>query len=176
MTFNTSASFIIFLICLYSISANLLFFWVMIINKRFSSCFQLASGLQSWVEDHSNITMFNFVAYPIFKNTMILTPNTPPLQKKKTIKGKNSLSPSHLKEHNCLSLIQLQKWKKKKLEELSRFKMKRKEKLCIPPMNMFWYCSKWKYKHLPLLPPPPTSKCPHTVWVKVFTWQWSNSL
>lgn len=28
--------------------------------------FQMASGLQSWVLDHSNITMFNFVAYPIF--------------------------------------------------------------------------------------------------------------
>lgn len=43
-------------------------------------------------------------------NTMILTPNTP----LKTIKGKNSLSLSHLKEHNCLSLIQLLQKKERK--------------------------------------------------------------
>lgn len=83
----------------------------------------------------------------LFKNTMILTPNTP-----KNYQGQEfslSLSPSHLKEHNCLSLIQLQKnlKEKKKLEEFSGFKMERRGKLCIPPMTMVWYCSKWKYKH-----------------------------
>lgn len=48
----------------------------------------------------------------LFKNTMILTPNTP-----KNYQGQKfslSLSLSHLKEHNCLSLIQLQKKKKEK--------------------------------------------------------------
>lgn len=76
--------------------------------------FQMASGLQSWVEDHSNITMFNFIAYPIFSKTHHDTDSKHPLQK--TIKGKNSLSlsPSHLKEHNCLSLIKLQKKQKRK--------------------------------------------------------------
>lgn len=47
---------------------------------------------------------------------MILTPNTP-----KNYQGQKfslSLSPSHLKEHNCLSLIQLQKRKKKKQLEV----------------------------------------------------------
>lgn len=71
---------------------------------------------------------------------MILTPNTP-----KNYQGqKFSLSPSHLKEHNCLSLIQLKKKKeqKKKLEELSGFQMERRGKLCIPHMTMVWYCSK----------------------------------
>lgn len=93
----------------------------------------MASGLQSQVQDHSNITMFIFIAYPIFfekqktkkktrQNTIILTPNTPP----KTIKGKNSLllSPSHLKEHNCLSLIQLKEEKKKTKEKHSKKKKK----------------------------------------------------
>lgn len=51
-------------------------------------CFQMASGLQSWVEDHSNITMFNFIAYPIFSKTPWYWLQTP----RKTIKGKNSLS------------------------------------------------------------------------------------
>lgn len=78
----------------------------------FFFCFQMASGLQGWVEDHSNITMFNFIAYPIFSKTPWYWLQTP----RKTIKGKNSLSLSlsHLKEHNCLSLIQLQKKKKEK--------------------------------------------------------------
>lgn len=58
---------------------------------------------------HHNVK-FYCISY-LFKSTMILTPNTP----QKNYQGqKFSLSPSHLKEHNCLSLIQLQKWKKKK--------------------------------------------------------------
>ena len=47
---------------------------------------------------------------------MILTPPTPPPtpetttnKTKKKIKGKTSLSPSHLEEHNCLSFTQLHK-------------------------------------------------------------------
>lgn len=105
---------------------NVFFFW-----------FQLASGLQNWVEDHSNITMFNLLHIQSFQNTIILTQNTP-----KTIKGKISLSP-HLKEHKCLSLIQLQ-WK---LEDFSSFAKKLSGKLCISPMIMVWYCCKWNYKH-----------------------------
>lgn len=88
----------------------------------------MASGLQSWVEDHSNITMFNFIAYPIFSKTPWYWLQTP----QKTIKGKNSLSfsPSHLKEHNCLSLIQLLKKKKKKAQGIySGFKMERRGKI-----------------------------------------------
>lgn len=56
---------------------------------------------------------------------MILTrpPPTPPPQKqqqrkKKKIKGKASLSPSHLEEHNCLSFIQLHKNEKQNVEVL----------------------------------------------------------
>lgn len=110
----------------------------------------MASGLQSWVEDHSNITMFNFIAYPIFSKTHHDTDSKHPLQK--TIKGKNSLSlslsPSHLKEHNCLSLIKLQKRKKKKkLGEFSAFRVELRGKLCIPPTTMVWYCYNWKYKN-----------------------------
>lgn len=79
----------------------------------------MESGLQSWVQDHSNITMFNFIAYPIFSKTPWYWLQTP----QKPNKGKNSLplSPSHLKEHNCLSLIQLHKKERiKKTKKSSR--------------------------------------------------------
>lgn len=53
---------------------------------------------------------------------MILTPPppTPPPQKQqqKKIKGKASLSPSHLEEHNCLSFFQLHKNEKQNLAVL----------------------------------------------------------
>lgn len=64
-----------------------------------SLCFLFqAPGLQNCVKDHSNIIMFNFIAYPIFlKSIMILTP-TPP----ETINSR----PPPLKEHKCLSVIQ----------------------------------------------------------------------
>lgn len=89
----------------------------------------MASGLQSWVEDHSNITMFNFIAYPIFSKHH----DTDSKHPKKLSRAKIlSLSPSHLKEHNCLSLIQLQtkkRKKKKQLEEFSGIKMERRWKI-----------------------------------------------
>lgn len=69
----------------------------------------MESGLQSRVEDHSNITMFNFIAYPIFKRKKEKKKNatqhhdTDSKHPVKTIKGKNSLSLFLiLKEHNCL--------------------------------------------------------------------------
>lgn len=74
-----------------------------------------------------------------------------------------------------------QKEKKKKLKEfIVVSKWNGGEILCIPPMTMVWYCSKWKYNTPPPLPPPPPRKHvlrPHytQVWVKVITWQWSNS-
>lgn len=102
----------------------------------------MASGLQSWVEDHSNITIFNFIAYPIFfKNTMILTPNTPP----KKLSRAKILSLSFSFKRAQLSVTHSatkKKKKKKKLEDFSRFKMKRREKLCVPSTTVFWYCSK----------------------------------
>lgn len=109
----------------------------------------MASGLQSWVEDHSNITMFNFIAYPIFSKTPWYWLQTPP----KNYQGQKfslSFSPSHLKEHNYLSLIQLQQKRKKKdkksLRNLVVLKWNGGGKLCIPPTTMVWYCNKWKYK------------------------------
>lgn len=85
------------------------------------------------------------------KHTMILTPNTPSrkLSRAKILSLSLSLSPSHLKEHNCLSLIKLQKkkGKKKKLGEFSAFRVELRGKLCIPPTTMVWYCYNWKYKN-----------------------------
>lgn len=113
----------------------------------------------------------------LFKNTMILTPNTP-----KNYQGqKFSLSLSFSFKRAQLSVTHSATKKekgKKKLQEFSGFKMDRRRKLCIPPMTMVWYCSKWNTP--PPLPPPPSKHVlrPHytQVWVKVITWQWSNSL
>lgn len=106
---------------------------------------QMASGLQSWVEDHSNITMFNFIAYPIFSKTPWYWLQTP----QKTIKGKNSLSLSFSFKRAQLSVTHsaTQKEKKKSLRNLVVSKWTGGEKLCIPPTTMVWYCSKWKCKH-----------------------------
>lgn len=81
------------------------------------------------------------------KHTMILTPNTPSKKLSRAKILSLSLSPSHLKEHNCLSLIKLQKKKKKKLGEFSAFRVELRGKLCIPPTTMVWYCYNWKYKN-----------------------------
>lgn len=141
--------------------------------------FQMASGLQSWVEDHSNITMFNFIAYPIFSKTHHDTDSKHPLQK--TIKGKNSLSlsPSHLKEHNCLSLIKLQKKTKKK---------KKARNLVDSEWNWGENCAFLRPWSGIVITENTKPRCRHhhhakrvlrphyaQVWVKVITWQWSNS-
>lgn len=87
-----------------------------------------------------------------------------------------SFSPSHLKEHNCLSVIQLhtQKQKNKGLRNLVVFKTERKN--VHSSITMVWYCSKWKYKH-PTAAAATKQTFPHhtQLWAKVVTRQWSNS-
>lgn len=131
----------------------------------------MKSGLQSRVEDHSNITMFNFIAYPIFKRKKKKNAtqhhDTDSKHPVKTIKGKitlsNSLSLSllsHFKraQLSCHSFSYDEKKKKRKrtpgITEVS--KQNEGEKLCVPPMTMVWYCSKWNDTNTP--PPPPSSK------------------
>lgn len=136
--------------------------------------FQMASGLQSWVEDHSNITMFNFIAYPIFSKHHDTDSKHPEKLSRAKI-----ISLSHLKEHNCLSLIQLQK-KNKKEKKNSRNLVVSKwtggENCAFLP----WPWSGIVVSENTNTPPPLPSPGKHVlhphhtqVWVKVNTWQWS---
>lgn len=143
----------------------------------FPSRWNLGSKVR--VEDHSNITMFNFIAYPIFKRKKEKKKsNTTPwywLQTpRKNYQGqKFSLSLFLiLKEHNCLVThsVMTKNEKKRTPGILEVSKHNGEEKLCVPPMTMVWYCSKWNNTNTP--PPPPPSKHllrPHhaQVWVKV---------
>lgn len=70
--------------------------------------------------------MFNFIAYPIFKKrkekkNTTQHHDTDSKHPVKNYQGQNSLSLSHLKEHNCLSLIQLWQKKEKKKKKLQEF-------------------------------------------------------
>lgn len=80
----------------------------------------MKSGLQSRVEDHSNITMFNFIAYPIFERKKEKNAtqhhDTDSKHPIKTIKGKISLF-LILKEHNCLVTHSVMTEKKEKEQE-----------------------------------------------------------
>lgn len=102
----------------------------------------MASGLQSWVEDHSNITMFNFIAYPIFSKHH----DTDSKHPKKLSRAKIlSLSLSFSFKRAQLSVTHsATKKKEKETARGSGFKMEWRKS---PPMTMVWYCSKWKYKH-----------------------------
>lgn len=135
----------------------------------------MASGLQSWVEDHSNITMLNLIAYPIFSPWYWLHPHPPQKQQPQQKNQGQSISIAISFRRAQLSVIYstIQKWKAK----LSCFKMDQRWGKCIPPTTLVWYYTKWKYKHPHCCQPPPPSNrvlCrPHThVWVRVVIWQY----
>lgn len=94
----------------------------------------MASGLQSWVEDHSNITMFNLIAYPIFLPWYWLHPHPPPTPETTTTKKKNqgqriSIAISFRRAQMSVIYSATQKWKAK----LSSFKMDRRGKSAFLP-------------------------------------------
>lgn len=101
----------------------------------------MASGLQSRVEDHSNITMLNLIAYPIFSPWYWLHPHPPQKQQPQQKNQGQSISIAISFRRAQLSVIYstTQKWKAK----LSCFKMDQRWGKCIPPTTLVWYYTKW---------------------------------
>lgn len=95
----------------------------------------MASGLQSWVEDHSNITMFNLIAYPIFSPWYWLHPHPHPHPRNNNNNNKKnqgqsiSIAISFRRAQLSVIYSATQTWKAK----FSGFKMDRRGKSAFLP-------------------------------------------